>query len=41
MHWFIPMFKINLSCVQISYLITLLFTIGAETSDKYVNCDVL
>lgn len=41
MHWFIPKFKINLSCVQITYQITLLFTIGAETSDKYSNCDVL
>lgn len=41
MRWFIPKLKINLSCVQISYLITLFFTIGAETSDKYANCDVL
>lgn len=41
MHWFIPKFKINLSCAQITYLITLLFTIGAGTSDKDANCDVL
>lgn len=38
MHW---KFKINLSCVQITYLVTLLFTIGTETKDEYANCDVL
>lgn len=27
--------------MQITYQITLLFTIDAETSDKYLNCDAL